>query len=378
MLEKGKISAFQLGILMYPTIIATAIFALPGITAKYAMNDLWLSPIWASLVGFLTVHIVFRLHRFYPKQTIIQYSKHILGWIPGKALGFVYVFFYLHFTGLLVREYAEFVVGSFLSETPISLVIGSMVLVCAFAVRGGLEVIGRANMLFFPILVLTIIALLLLLLPEMDPKNIFPLMEHGIMPSITGAIIPQGWFSDFFILSFFLPFLTDVEKGRKWGMISALSIMLTMVFANLVPLFLFGETIDGYTYPLISAVGYVQIADFFENLESFVMAIWILGAFVKVSVFYYATVLGTAQWLHLSDYRPIVLPLGFLAVLFSFWSLPSFVELSHFFTFAFEFYVLLIQTLIPLLLLLIAVIRNRKASDIKVEFNQPKQRINGN
>ncbi|MDQ7864807.1 hypothetical protein RCO48_38045 [Peribacillus frigoritolerans] len=40
------------------------------------------------------------------------------------------------------------------------------------------------------------------------------------------------------------------------------------------------------------------------------MAVWIVGAFVKISVFYYASALGTAQWLNLSDYCPVVWPIG--------------------------------------------------------------------
>ena len=53
------------------------------------------------------------------------------------------------------------------------------------------------------------------------------------------------------------------------------------------------------------------------------MAIWVVGAFVKISVFYYVAALGTAQWLNLSDYRPVVWPLGIIIVEFSFWSLPN-------------------------------------------------------
>jgi spore germination protein KB len=45
MVEKGKITALQMGIMMYPTIIATAILIVPGITAEKAHLDLWVSPI---------------------------------------------------------------------------------------------------------------------------------------------------------------------------------------------------------------------------------------------------------------------------------------------------------------------------------------------
>ena len=102
-----------------------------------------------------------------------------------------------------------------------------------------------------------------------------------------------------------------------------------------------------------------QFADFFEHLESAVMAIWIVGAFVKISVFYYASALGTAQWLNLSDYRPVVWPIGILIVEFSFWSFPSSMDVSRNDINVFPFQGILMQTIIPLLLLLIAVVRKR-------------------
>ncbi|MDQ7864804.1 hypothetical protein RCO48_38030 [Peribacillus frigoritolerans] len=67
------------------------------------------------------------------------------------------------------------------------------------------------------------------------------------------------------------------------------------------------------------------------------MAVWIVGAFVKISVFYYAAALGTAQWLNLSDYCPVVWPIGILIVEFSFWSYPSAMDVSRFDIIAFPF-----------------------------------------
>jgi spore germination protein KB len=101
------------------------------------------------------------------------------------------------------------------------------------------------------------------------------------------------------------------------------------------------------------------LANFFEHVESAVMAVWIVGAFVKISVFYYASALGTAQWLNLSDYRPVVWPIGILIVIFSFWSLPSTIDVNRNDTSVFPLQGILMQTIIPLLLLVIAVVRKR-------------------
>jgi spore germination protein KB len=136
---------------------------------------------------------------------------------------------------------------------------------------------------------------------------------------------------------------------------------MTLVVVNLIVLFVLGSTTSTKNYPLMNVSRYISLADFFEHLESAIMAVWIVGAFVKISVFYYAAALGTAQWLNLSDYRPVVWPIGILIVEFSFWSYPSAMDVSRFDIIAFPFYGVLMQTLIPLLLLVIAVVkRNRQ------------------
>ncbi|WHY98360.1 GerAB/ArcD/ProY family transporter [Peribacillus simplex] len=358
-MEKGKISSLQMAFMMYPTIVATAIIGVPSITAKYAKTDLWLSPIFAALIGYLTVYIAYKLHQLYPKQTVIQFTEKIIGRIPGKIFGFLLLFFYIQNTGLIVRGYAEFIVGSFLVRTPISVIMASMVLLCAFIVRGGIEVLGRAAELFVPVFIFPIFILIILVSTDLEFKNIFPVLADGMMPPIKGAIVPGGWFSEYFLIIFLLPFLTNMKKGMKSGMMSVSVVMMTLIVVNLTVLFVLGSTTSTKLYPLMSVSRYISLADFFEHVESAAMAVWIVGAFVKISVFYYASALGTAQWLNLYDYRPIVWPIGILIVIFSLWSLPSSVDVSRNDINVFPLQGILMQTIIPLLLLLIAVVRKR-------------------
>lgn len=112
----------------------------------------------------------------------------------------------------------------------------------------------------------------------------------------------------------------------------------------------------------MSAARYISIADFFEHVESIVMALWVAGAFIKISVFYYAAVLGTAQLLHLKNYKPIVFPLGILLALLGIWSAGTFTEMKETLGKLVPFYLPTVQTLIPLLLLTTAIIKTKIAS----------------
>ncbi|USK72436.1 spore germination protein [Peribacillus asahii] len=359
-MEKGRISSIQMAVMLYPAIVATAILSVPSITGKYAKTDLWLSPILASFIGYVTVYIAYKLHKHYPKETVIQFSEHVMGRFAGKILGFLFLFFYIQVAGLIVRQYGEFVVDSFLVNTPISVIMASMVFLCALTVHGGLEVLGRAAELFFPIFILAILFFIIFLGPDFEWKNIFPILGDGMMPPIKGAIVPGGWFTEFFLIAFLLPFLADQKKGLKYGMMTVFVVTMTLVLINLIVLFVLGPAISSKIYPLMSVARYISLADFFEHLESFIMAVWIVGAFVKLSVFYYAAALGTAQWLNLSDYRPVVWPVGILILEFSFWSLPNTMGVGRYLVGTFPLFALLIQTIIPLFLLIIAVIRKRK------------------
>jgi spore germination protein KB len=374
MIERGKISASQMAIMIYPTIVATVLLWVPEATADKAGRDMWLSPIIASLTGFLSVYLADRLNRLYPKESLIQYSEHIVGRMLGKVIGLVYLLFFLLLECIILREYGEVILGIFLPQTPIIVLLGSMVLVGASAVRGGVEVLGRTSQFFVPIFVLVFVFIYIMMLPEMEPENMLPVMEKGIWPSIRGAYEPLKWYGEFIVISFLLPFLSDRERGRRWGMITVVAVMVTMVAINIAALFLFGEITTSLTYPFVEAVRYISIGDFLEHIEAIVMAIWVTGAFLKISFFYYVLALGTAQWLNLPDYRPTVIPIGILLILLCMWPTPNLAELAYFLETITPPLGITIQTVFPLLLLLIAVIRKRITNGGKAVVKEGPER----
>ena len=145
-------------------------------------------------------------------------------------------------------------------------------------------------------------------------------------------------------------------------MITVGFVMISIVVVNLVTFFLMGDATARILFPIMDTARYISIGDFFENLESGVMAIWVIGAFVKVSLFYYATVLGAAQSLKLTSYRPLVIPVGFLIVIFSFWGLPTYSTIGELTLVVIPVLLLLFFCLIPAVLLLISAMKKNSSS----------------
>lgn len=362
MSEKTNISEMQMGFLLFPVIVATADLIVPAITTKYAERDMWMAPVIASLIGFLTVYLIFRLHALYPGQSIIQYSSQIVGTVPGKIVTFLILFNFLYSNGNILRLYGEFIVGSFLFKTPELMVIGSITLLSAFTIRAGLEVLARTAQVLVPLLAVFYMGVVFLMIPFMKPENMFPVLAHGFLPVVRGAFTPQGWFSEVILFAFLVPYVASYQKSMRTGMNTVLGAMIALFCLNLSALLILGQEVGTMTYPFYTAVQMISYADFFENLEVVIIAVWVAGAFVKISVFYYALSLGTAQWLGLDDYRPLVFPLGFLLVVFSFWTAPDMATLSSNIGKVVGFQNSVIFTLIPLLLFVIAQIRFKQKS----------------
>jgi len=84
------------------------------------------------------------------------------------------------------------------------------------------------------------------------------------------------------------------------------------------------------------------------------MVVWILGVLVKVALFYYVFTLGSAQWLNLKDYKPLVLPAGVILVAMSVLMFANLQELSGFMKpYIATPYTLIFILVIPVILLLI-------------------------
>lgn len=361
MIEQGKISSIQMAILMFPTILATSILSVPSITMTYAGHDMWLSPIWASLMGVATVCISVGLHKLYPRSTMMTASTQILGFIPGKLFGLLYLYFLPHITGVVIRQYGEFVSSTALPQTPILVIMATLTVVSAVNVRLGIEVVGRSSQIFVAFIALLILFVFVLLTGEFHPEELLPLGEKGILPSLKGAVAPSAWYAEYILLAFLTPFIKDSSNILNRGLWSVLLVTVTMLASNLACLFLMGDLTESFNYPLFIAARYITIADFMQHLEAMIIAIWIAGIFVKISVFLYVFSVAVAEWFQLKDYKPVVFPLTFLCMVYSFWIVNSPSDLASLINGGGNLYTLFFMFLLPALLLCFGMVKHKLA-----------------
>lgn len=365
-MNQGNISALQMALLLFQSVLGSSVLLMPSITTQLSGRDMWLTPVLSVGVGYLVVWLAFRLYRLSPDGTFGALLEAVFGKAAGKSLGLLFILFQLHILAFVARDYSEFIVLNFYFKTPVVIVLAGMILLCVWVVRHGIEVLARCGQLFVP--VITIITLLVfgLLLPDLDPGLIFPLFEKGAGPALKGSVVVDGWFCQLFLILYLLPRIKDKKAARRWGYWSVTAIGFVMLSANLTILMLLGDSTSHYIYPVLTAARYIALADFFEHVEATVMMVWVLGEFIKISLNFFVVAVGLSQLLQLKKSDALVVPLGFVLLLLCFRAVKDYQTLAAFISTTGTIYILIGYVLFPFLVYMSAVVKKTVKGTLKV------------
>ncbi|MGO4544691.1 endospore germination permease [Paenibacillus sp. 2TAB23] len=345
---QGRISAFQLSILMFQLILSSSVLLMPSISTALSGKDMWMTPILSSSLGFLTIWMVLKIHEISPNGSFVQLLETTFGRLVGKCISFAFILFQIHIVAITIRDYGEFIVTNFFLKTPVQVIIGAMLLMCAWVVKSGIEVMARTGQIFIPIITLCTLVICMLLIPELDPSEILPVFERGAVPLVKGTVVVAGWFCQLSLILFILPMVKDVKALRKWGYLAVTGIMLMMLIANLTAFLLMGESTAFFNYPLFTASRYIAYAEFFEHVEAVVMMVWVLGEFFKISFYYYAIFKGLAETCGVTKPEVLVMPVCVLLFTTTFWLAKDFQMIGDFIAVAGTLYILAGNVIFPL------------------------------
>jgi len=357
LLERGRISEPELVTMLLYTVMGTTFFFLPSVTASFAGRDNWLTPLLATGPAFLVTLSTGHLTRRFPGCNFFDWTEIILGKPGGKILQFFYVLWFIHVTSIIVNEFDYFVRIAFMPLTP-SLVFTVLLLFLAgVAVYGGVEMIGRLATVYLPVSVAMVAGLTFMAAGLYDFNNLRPFLEKGIAPVVAGSMPPSGWRSEIFLGSMLFPFLKHPERGGRVLFRADLWLAFFLLVDALSVTLAFGDETARLALPVFSLAREINLLNFFQHLESVVLVMWFAGIFVKVAVWEYATVLGTARWLNLGSYRPLVLPLSLLTAALTNYDMPSVVILTHFLASPTPFYLMSFTIVLPGLLAVLSLLR---------------------
>ncbi|OPY61110.1 MAG: Spore germination protein YndE [Pelotomaculum sp. PtaU1.Bin065] len=362
MLEGGKIDSKQAIFLMVSLVLPTAFIFVAAGTARLSKQDGWLSILLAVPVGLLIAWLVVNLSLRFPGKTIFQFPEAILGKWPGKAVALLYIWYYINTNSTITQQYSYFLASAYMPETPRIVFELLIVIIAAYAVRNGLEVFTRVNQIVLPIILISVVILIILAAREMDLKKLLPVfIDTGTVPIIKGAVSPALWMGEIVTMAVLIPYLNKAKEAYRIAVTASLISAFFMLAVFVAVIAIFNPTVTvGWYYPALNGFRMIHLANFLERMDPFVMVIWVAGVLIKISIFYWAAVLGSAQWLGLKDYRPLILPVGAILLALSAMKHDSIMDLFSTLGASGPPILALHEVVLPLFLLVAAAIRGKR------------------
>lgn len=285
-----------------------------------ARRDAWISTCLAGLIGVSIAYMCSRLSSDYPNQTFVHFTKELFGKWLGHAVIFVYFAFWYSTLAIILRQYSELIIGTILPRTPIIVPVVGMLLVAMYVTRSGLGAIARCSEFFGPIVLFVIVVPILLGIKEADLTNFAPVfVDSGWMTVIQGSLPTATFLGDCVMLIMLIAFLPHPKKSSKSAVLGVGAAAAVTCLATFLIIAVFGyNTSVGQIYPYFKLVRYVSYFDFVQNLDSLLIAIWIISVFIKVSLYFFISVYGTAEWFGIGKWRRmtwIVAPIAVILAL---------------------------------------------------------------
>lgn len=315
---KEKISLWQFFLLIF--IFETGSAVVVGIAGE-AKKDAWLAVLFATIIGLLIVWFYFFIIQKGDHKNLFQIMEYCFGKFLGKVVILIYIIYFFYISARVLRDFGELMVSSIFEQTPIEFLSLTMMLLIAYILYLGIEVLGRSSEIFIPYIVIFIlfVGLGVFLSDEMDLANLLPIFGDGMKP-ILKAVFPSllGFpFGEIVAFTLIIPMVSTINKAKKVATISVLMSGLLLVYTTVIQIGTLGVNIRTRSnFPLLSAAREVSLLNFIERVDLLIVFIVMFGIIVKVSIFFYGGLIGLEQIFQL-PYRQFVFPMALLIAYFS-------------------------------------------------------------
>jgi spore germination protein KB len=360
MFQNGKITPNQLRLLVTYSFIGAYILSVPAVIAAESKQDAWIAAILGTITALLLIWLYTILGSLMGNMTIIQYCKKIFGKWLGGFISFTFVIFMLLITMSYVWIAGDFLITQLMPETPLIVINLLFTIVVTYAVRLGLEPVGRAAEILYPWVLVGVISVFLFVLPDIKLENLMPVFEFGLLPVIRGTLLFHGVIPVTLVifLMIFPNNISQLQQGRKsfilGTLVGGIIISTAITFSLLV---LGADATERNAYPIYALAKKISIGHVFERLEAITAMVWIVTVFFQTFLYFYGTVIGLTQTFDLKGEKTFSLPLAMLIVIFSIVVYPNSTYAAQWDTSTWFSYALIYSWIFPLLLFIIGKLR---------------------
>ncbi|WP_057914928.1 GerAB/ArcD/ProY family transporter [Peribacillus muralis] len=296
-MPKIKIDGFQLFCMMLIFMFGSNLLLTIG---KGAKQDVWIVNLLSTLFGCLLYFVYISLFKKYPDLPMTGYIRKIWGKYIGSALSFLYIIYFVYLASRVLRDFEELLISSTYRRTSIITLGICMILVIIYGVHLGLEAFARVACLCFVIIIMAlfILNIMFVLGGYTKLENLQPVLGNG-WGMVWKEMIPTGItvpFGELITFTMILPYLNKSGSAVKVGFFAIILGGVSLTLNSIMLLSVLGpEAVLRSNFPSLTAVSYINIADFIERLDSLILILMIILGFIKISIFFFCAIIGAAD-----------------------------------------------------------------------------------
>ncbi|MEK5070952.1 GerAB/ArcD/ProY family transporter [Sporosarcina sp. FSL K6-1508] len=362
MMQNIKINSNQFLVLVVFFTIGTSILEVPSFFADNTKQDAWITAIIGTGIGLLVIWFFTTIALWFPQLTYVQINEKVFGKWIGKAASLIFIVLSLLYTSSLLFQSGNFLNTHMLPNTPMVALNILMVGILIMGVRLGLETIARSAEILFGLFFILLFVFVILIAPEVRFENLQPVFEAEPKSIVQSSLffVFTSSVNAIVLLMIFPSFINNVKQVRKYFLIGNLIGGVVIIGMTFLSVSVLGaDKTAREIYPAYELAKRISIGNFVQRIEALMAQLGIISLYIKMILYFYATVFGIAQVLHLRDYRSLTTPLGIIIVVLSLVIYPNVVYKQNMSTTTEYSFSLVVGILIPVLLVLVYGIRKK-------------------
>ncbi|PKM85999.1 MAG: hypothetical protein CVU87_13455 [Firmicutes bacterium HGW-Firmicutes-12] len=285
-----------------------AFLGYPRFLVDLGLNAAWLLVFISILISILFWLVIVSLLNRFPGKSLMEINQIVLGSFLGLVVNMISLLYIIISTSNLLRIFSDAVIITALPHAPISAMVILFVIAMWIAAYLGLEAISRNAYISLPFIIIGVTAVLLMLYPFWDIKELFPVMGIGPARLLFNSFLNISAFGEILLLGFLAPYFSfDGTKLKNIGIFSIASVgfyflFITITYLMVIPL---PSALESLT-PFYQLSRSIYLGRYYQRLESVFIFFWIYTAFLRLSIGLILAAIVTRESLKIPYYRPLL------------------------------------------------------------------------
>lgn len=271
----------------------------------------WINIIYITILTIFIILLICKLFKPFEVSDLLDVSEFLGGNFLKIIVGILYLIFFLFLAGILLRYLANSLKLIYFNNTPLTFLLFFLIVPSIIVARMGIKTISKVNLIFMPILLISMLIILFATSKYFVPQRFFPIFGFGLDKIFLSGTINICSFVGLAYLYFLIPVLKEPKQFKKIAL-SSIIISAIYLFLSVICLIMMFPFIS-FTDEMLSIyllARMIEFGRFLQRIDAVFILIWILSMLSFLSISSFLICYIYKKLTKIKDYRCISYSVG--------------------------------------------------------------------